>query len=259
MAIKSWLPYVQLRPPTYQELSDSSIPHVDLTIPHAWDPSRLDSVPEDDWFLQQDKTLYDDVVRIPLFRRPSMNVRLHDYLCIHSDCQNQSIVRRGIMESMAHIISDEIDLPPLIERASHGYDSDSSDDSDGYASDPDTTWQCHVQNRAQRRRPRYPPPTPWQPLCHQVLRRIVQDQLQHKLSKRLRMYQTFGATNHFALRTTVPSTTPVLSSHPSPRRSRLRAPPKSGGSSQELPMRLSSKLSMLPPSMEPRAPLREGH
>ncbi|CAB9510142.1 Retrotransposon protein [Seminavis robusta] len=43
------------RPPNDQELSDSSIPHVDLTSPHAWDPSCLDSVPADEWFLQQDK------------------------------------------------------------------------------------------------------------------------------------------------------------------------------------------------------------
>ncbi|CAB9515648.1 Retrotransposon protein [Seminavis robusta] len=34
MAIQSGLPYVQLPPPTDQELSDSSIPHVYLTSPH---------------------------------------------------------------------------------------------------------------------------------------------------------------------------------------------------------------------------------
>ncbi|CAB9524801.1 Retrotransposon protein [Seminavis robusta] len=158
MAIQSGLPYVQLRPPTDQELSDSSIPHVDLTSPHAWDPSCLDSVPADDWFLQQDNTLYDDG-EFPLDPLGRLRVFDDDFVD-HSDRQNQSIDRRGIMEAMAHIISDEIDLPPLMERASHGYDSDSSDDSDGYASDPDTPWQCHVQTRAQRRRRRYPPPTP---------------------------------------------------------------------------------------------------
>ncbi|CAB9529787.1 Retrotransposon protein [Seminavis robusta] len=158
MAIKSGLPYVQLRPPTDQELSDSSIPHVDLTSPHAWDPSCLDSVPADDWFTQQDNTLYDDG-EFPLDPLGRLRAFDDDFID-HSDRQNQSIDRRGIVEAMAHIISDEIDLPPLLERESHGYDSDSSDDSDGYASDPDPIWQCHVQTRAQRRRRHSPPSTP---------------------------------------------------------------------------------------------------
>ncbi|CAB9503626.1 Retrotransposon protein [Seminavis robusta] len=151
MAIKSGLPYVQLRPP-------SSIPHVDLTSPHAWDPSCLDSVPADDWFLQQDNSLYDDG-EFPLDPLGRLRAFADDFIN-HSDRQNQSIDRRGIVEAMAHIISDEIDLPPLLEWESHGYDSDSSDDSDGYASDPDPLWQCHVQTRAQRRQRHFPPSTP---------------------------------------------------------------------------------------------------
>ncbi|CAB9525513.1 Retrotransposon protein [Seminavis robusta] len=154
MAVKSGLPYVQLRPPTDDELDDSAIPHVDLTSPHVWDPSCLDSVPAADWFDQQNNDLYDDG-ESPL----DPLGKLRDFDDDFNDCSDRnhlSIYRRGIIKAMAHLIDDELSVPSLVQRESNGYDSDSSDESLS-----DSPRSCHIQTRSQlrqRQRQRQPPP-----------------------------------------------------------------------------------------------------
>ena len=129
MAVSSGLPYVQLRPPTDQELHDSQIPHIDLTSPHPWDPKCLDSVPADGWYKAQDNTILDDG-EFPLDSMGKLRDYEDDIDLDLSDRQHKSMDRPDTIAYLASVISDEL-TPGR---------------------------SCMVQTRAQRQRHR--PPTP---------------------------------------------------------------------------------------------------
>ena len=107
MAVSSGLPYVQLRPPTDQELHDSQIPHIDLTSPHPWDPKCLDSVPADGWYKAQDNTILDDG-EFPLDSMGKLRDYEDDIDLDLSDRQHKSMDRPDTIAYLASVISDEL-------------------------------------------------------------------------------------------------------------------------------------------------------
>ncbi|CAB9531393.1 Retrotransposon protein [Seminavis robusta] len=135
MAMRNGLPYVDWRPPTDAEMEDDSIPLIDLTSPHPWDPSCLDSVPSDDWYDTQSTTVLDDADS-PLDSLGRLKTMDANALTPSRPTPKQSIDRRGIIAAMADLVKDDLvpasadDAPALLSRQCHHYDSSSDDDSD---------------------------------------------------------------------------------------------------------------------------------
>ena len=107
MAVYSGLPYVQLRPPTDSELHDSSVPHIDLTSPHTWDPKCLDSIPSEDWYESQANTLLDDG-EFPLDSMGNLRDFETDADLDLTDQQYTSVDRRTIVADLAALILEEL-------------------------------------------------------------------------------------------------------------------------------------------------------
>ncbi|CAB9511627.1 Retrotransposon protein [Seminavis robusta] len=116
-------------------MEDDSIPLIDLTSPHPWDPSCLDSVPSDDWYDTQSTTVLDDADS-PLDSLGRLKTLDDDALTPSRPTSKQSIDRRGIIAAMADLVKDDLvpactdDVPALLSRQCHHYDSSSDDDSD---------------------------------------------------------------------------------------------------------------------------------
>ncbi|CAB9499660.1 hypothetical protein SEMRO_66_G037100.1 [Seminavis robusta] len=103
--------------------------------PHPWDPSCLDSVPSDDWYDTQSTTVLDDADS-PLDSLGRLKTLDDDALTPSRPTPKQSIDRRSIIAAMADLVKDDLvpacadDVPALLSRQCHHYDSSSDDDSD---------------------------------------------------------------------------------------------------------------------------------
>ena len=149
LSVRRGLPYTLFRPFTDEEWN--TLPHVDLTSPHPWDPSCLDSIVDQDWYrLQPDLVAPapDNPIAVDGELRETDDT---DFL-MAEDTPNQPFPRQEVFGVMAHLIHDEL-IPE--------YDVDSDEGSparDAHA--VKTRSQCRTPRAPGTPRHRQPAPPP---------------------------------------------------------------------------------------------------
>ena len=131
IAIKDGLPYIRMRP--FRDKEWDSMPHVCVTSPKPWDPTKMDAEVKDKWYQKQDLEL-GSIMTSPFDHRGMLKEDPEDDGEENSDDQyNQAVDRGPVRAFFTSFIQDELSNGYIVCEADGklydiDYDSDKHDE-----------------------------------------------------------------------------------------------------------------------------------
>ena len=149
ISIQDGLAYIRMRP--FRDMEWDSMPHVCITSPKSWDPTKMDSTVKDEWYKNQDQEL-ESIITSPFDQRGMLKEDPDDDGEEDSDDQHHQAVDRGSVRAFfTSLIKDELhDGYIVYEADGRLYDIDYDSDEHGEYYGRNETINCFSVRRSPR-------------------------------------------------------------------------------------------------------------